>query len=84
MLVGSAFKNSLLVKLLACSECKGRLSKRGMFIVCTRCKLAYPVIEGVVDMLVQNAWPLEKAEQNRFRHELKLVSENEKRIMLSR
>jgi uncharacterized protein YbaR (Trm112 family) len=44
-----------------------------MFIVCENCKLAYPVLdEDVPDMLIDDAWPLEKAEKNNFKHELKL------------
>jgi uncharacterized protein YbaR (Trm112 family) len=62
-----------LMEILACPKCKGNVKEKNMFIVCENCKLAYPVLdEDVPDMLIDDAWPLEKAEKNNFKHDLKL------------
>jgi hypothetical protein len=62
-----------LMEILACPKCKGDVKEKDMFIVCKECKLAYPVLdEDVPDMLIEDAWPLEKAERNKFKHALKL------------
>ncbi|MDI6798819.1 MAG: Trm112 family protein [Candidatus Aenigmarchaeota archaeon] len=62
-----------LLNILACPRCKGKVREKGMFIVCNACKLAYPVLdEDVPDMLIEDAWPLEKAKKDKFKHELKL------------
>jgi len=62
-----------LLDIMACPKCKGDIEEKGMFIVCKKCKLAYPVLDGnVPDMLIEEAWPLEKAKKNKFKHKLKL------------
>jgi len=62
-----------LLGIMACPKCKGDIEEKGMFIVCKKCKLAYPVLDGnVPDMLIEEAWPLEKAKKNKFKHKLKL------------
>ncbi|MDI6826287.1 MAG: Trm112 family protein [Candidatus Aenigmarchaeota archaeon] len=62
-----------LMDILACPKCKGDVEEKGMFILCKKCELAYPVLdEDVPDMLIEDAWPLEKARKNKFKHELKL------------
>jgi uncharacterized protein YbaR (Trm112 family) len=62
-----------LMDVLACPKCKGDVSENGMFITCARCCLAYPVLDGKVpDMLIEDAWKLEKAKKSDFRHSLKL------------
>jgi hypothetical protein len=62
-----------LLKILACPKCKGDIKEQGMFLVCNNCKLAYPVLDGdVPDMLIEDAWPLEKARKADFKHKLKL------------
>jgi uncharacterized protein YbaR (Trm112 family) len=61
-----------LLKILACPKCKGEIKKRGMFLVCNRCRLAYPILDDVPDMLIEDAWKLEKAEKVKFKHNLKL------------
>jgi len=62
-----------LLKILACPKCKGNVKEQGMFIVCEACELAYPVLDGdVPDMLIEDAWPLEKAKKDKFKHTLKL------------
>jgi uncharacterized protein YbaR (Trm112 family) len=58
---------------LACPKCKGDVSEKGMFIICQKCSLAYPVLDGKVpDMLVDDAWKLPKAKKAGFKHSLKL------------
>lgn len=61
-----------LLDVLACPKCKGVISLKNMFILCKKCRLAYPILEGVPDMLVEEAWPLKKAEKAGFKHEQKL------------
>jgi hypothetical protein len=62
-----------LMKILACPKCKENVKEKNMFIICNKCKLAYPVLdEDVPDMLIDDAWSLEKAEKNKFKHTLKL------------
>ena len=62
-----------LLEIMACPKCKGDVEEKGMFILCKKCKLAYPVLDGnVPDMLIEEAWPLEKANKNKFKHNLKL------------
>lgn len=62
-----------LLEILACPKCKGDLIEKGMFLVCKKCELAFPVLDGdVPDLLIEDAWPLEKAEKNNFKHDLEL------------
>lgn len=62
-----------LLEILACPKCKGSLSEKGMFLICEECKLAFPVLdEDIPDMLLEDAWPLKKAEKNKFKHNLTL------------
>ncbi len=62
-----------LLKILACPKCKGGLEKKGMFIICKNCELAYPILNGdIPDMLIEDAWKLEKAEKAGFKHDIKL------------
>ncbi len=62
-----------LLEILACPKCKGNVVEKGMFLVCEKCKLAFPVLDGdVPDMLLEDAWELEKAEEAGFKHNLKL------------
>ena len=61
-----------LLEILACPKCKGDVKEEGMFLTCTVCKLAYPVLEDVPDMLIEDAWSLEKAKKDGFKHGLKL------------
>lgn len=61
-----------LLSILACPSCKTGVKKRGMFVICVRCRLAFPVMGGVPDMLLDDAWKLEKAEEAGFRHDMKL------------
>ncbi len=62
-----------LMEILACPKCKGKVKEQGMFITCAKCKLAYPVLDSdVPDMLIDDAWALEKAKKAGFKHKLKL------------
>ena len=61
-----------LLKILACPKCKGDIEKNGMFVICKKCKLAYPIIEDVPDMLIDDAWNFDKAKKAKFKHNLKL------------
>ncbi|MBL7169719.1 MAG: Trm112 family protein [Candidatus Aenigmarchaeota archaeon] len=62
-----------LMEILACPKCKGDVKEKCMFIVCRKCKLAYPVLDGdVPDMLIEDAWKLIRAEKSKFKHKLKL------------
>jgi uncharacterized protein YbaR (Trm112 family) len=62
-----------LIKILACPKCKGTVKEEKMFLVCKKCRLAYPILDGnVPNMLIEEAWPLGKAEKKGFKHDLKL------------
>ncbi len=62
-----------LMQVLACPKCKSAVKENGMFIVCSKCKLAYPVLdEKIPDMLMEDAWRLEKAKRVKFKRTLKL------------
>ena len=61
------------MKIIVCPKCKRKLKKTNRFLVCKKCKLAYPIsTEDVPNLLIQEAWSLEKAKKKRFRHRLKL------------
>lgn len=61
------------LKVLACPKCKNDLKENRMFLVCNKCKLAYPILdEDVPDMLIEDSWNLNKAKRNKFKHALKL------------
>jgi uncharacterized protein YbaR (Trm112 family) len=58
---------------LACPQCKGDIEEKGMFLACKRCNLAFPILdEEVPNFLLDEAWNLEKAAKNGFKHKLKL------------
>ena len=62
-----------LMEILACPKCKGNVKEKGMFILCDKCKLAFPVLDkDVPDMLIDDAWKIDKAKKSKFRHKLKL------------
>lgn len=61
-----------LLDIMVCPKCKGGIVLKGVFILCKKCKLAYPVLEDIPDMLIKDAWPLGKAQKQKFRHKLKL------------
>lgn len=62
-----------LLEIMACPKCKSDIEKKNMFIVCKKCKLAYPILENrIPDMLIEDAWKLDKAKKVKFKHNLKL------------
>ncbi|NIO19238.1 MAG: Trm112 family protein [Candidatus Aenigmarchaeota archaeon] len=62
-----------LLKILACPKCKGDIKENKMFLTCKKCRLAYPILDGnVPNMLIEEAWPLGKAEKKKFKHDLRL------------
>ena len=62
-----------LLDVMACPRCRGEIHEKGMFLLCRKCSLAFPVLdEGVPNMILEESWPLQKAEKNGFRHELRL------------
>ena len=62
-----------LMDVMSCPKCKGSISEKGMFILCRKCSLAFPVLGGTVpNMIPEEAWPLKKAEKSKFKHDLEL------------
>jgi uncharacterized protein len=58
-----------LLDIMACPKCKGDLEEKGMFLLCNKCSLAYPILqERVPDMLIDDAWTVEKAKSAGFHH----------------
>ena len=49
-----------LLEILACPKCKGnvRLNEKNEGLVCDRCRVVYPVKDGIPVMLVDEAAPL--------------------------
>lgn len=65
--------NGKLLNVMACPKCKGTIKDRGMFLLCRKCGLAFPVLENSIpNMIIEEAWPLKKAEKKDFKHELEL------------
>jgi len=62
-----------LLSVLACPKCKGDLKRIGRFLICKKCKLAFPILENKTpDMLLEDAWDLDKAKRYGFRHNFRL------------
>ena len=57
-------------KIIICPRCQGKIEIHDMFITCGKCKLAYPIVDDVPDMLIEDAWKLDKAKKAKFKHEL--------------
>ncbi|MCK4968121.1 MAG: Trm112 family protein [Candidatus Aenigmarchaeota archaeon] len=64
--------NKELLRIIACPKCNGDLNEEKMFLVCEKCKLAYPVLDGVPNMLIDEAWPIDEAKNEDYKHKLKL------------
>lgn len=47
--------NNTLLEILACPKCKGELNYIGAKLICSSCKLAYPVKEDIPIMLIDEA-----------------------------
>lgn len=46
-----------LLEILACPKCKKslELTEDGKFLICHECKLRYPIINGIPDMIIEDA-----------------------------
>ena len=65
--------NPGLLEIIACPKCKGSVQEEGMFLTCKKCGLAFPILEGKIpNMIIQEAWPIEKAKKASFKHKQKL------------
>lgn len=47
--------NKDLLKVLACTKCKGSLDYKKTHLVCKRCRLMYNIVDGIPDMLSEHA-----------------------------
>ena len=61
-----------ILNVIACPKCKGDLELKGQFMVCPACRLSFPILGDVPDMLLSDSWSLEKAKKSKFKHLLKL------------
>ena len=62
-----------LLRIMACPKCRGSLKHERSFLVCGECGLAFPILEGrIPDMLIEDAWLLEKARKAGFGHGMRL------------
>ncbi|NOR84770.1 Trm112 family protein [archaeon] len=64
--------NKKLIEIMVCPKCNGDIKEKNMFLVCEKCKLAFPVLDDVPNMLIDEAWTVDKAKNAGFVHELKL------------
>lgn len=65
--------NKKLLNILVCPKCKQKITQINMFLICNRCKLAYPILDkDVPDMLIADVWSLNKAKKAIYKHNLKL------------
>lgn len=65
--------NQKLLNILVCPKCKGEITQINMFLICNRCKLAYPILnKEIPNMLITDAWALNKAKKETYKHNLKL------------
>ncbi len=44
-----------LLEILACPKCKGILQHKNNKLVCNRCRLRYRIIDGIPNMLIEEA-----------------------------
>ena len=65
--------NKELLDVLACPKCGGGMQVKGMFIICSKCGLAFPILDkDIPSMITSEAWPIEKAKKSGFKHKEKL------------
>ncbi|UCC92095.1 MAG: Trm112 family protein, partial [Candidatus Aenigmatarchaeota archaeon] len=58
-----------LLEMMACPKCRGDVKEKGMFLLCRKCELAFPVLDNSIpNMIIEEAWPLKKAEKSEFKH----------------
>jgi uncharacterized protein YbaR (Trm112 family) len=50
-----------LLQIIACPKCKGRLEVRPDegALLCLACRLVYPVVDEIPDLIIEDALPLE-------------------------
>jgi uncharacterized protein len=50
-----------LLDIIACPRCKGRLESNpdGSALVCRACRLSYPVVDDIPNLITEDAKPLE-------------------------
>ena len=50
-----------LLEIIACPKCKGRLELKadGSALLCNACRLAYPVVDDIPNLIAEDAQPLE-------------------------
>jgi len=50
-----------LLEIIACPKCKGNLDLKadGSSLVCRACRLAYPVVDEIPNLIAEDAQPLE-------------------------
>jgi uncharacterized protein len=50
-----------LLEIIACPKCKGHLEPKadGSSLVCGACRLAYPIVDDIPDLIVEDAQPLD-------------------------
>lgn len=71
--------NKEMLSIMACPKCKGSVKERRDFLVCNKCMIAFPVMEDEVpNMILENAWKMDKARKEDFKHNIKLekIEEN--------
>ena len=49
-----------LLEIIACPKCRGRLESKpdGSALVCPACRLAYPVVDEIPNLITEDAQPL--------------------------
>lgn len=52
--------DSKLLNILVCPVCKAKLAKNSNELICTKCKLAYPIDDGIPVMLIDQARKFEE------------------------
>lgn len=49
-----------LLQIIACPKCRGRLESKpdGSALLCPACRLAYPIVDEIPDLITEDAQPL--------------------------
>ncbi len=53
-----------LLDILVCPECKGDIRLEGDWLICEKCRLKYPVRDGIPIMLVDEAEKLDEDQES--------------------
>jgi uncharacterized protein YbaR (Trm112 family) len=62
-----------LLGIMACPKCKSGLRHQKGFLTCGKCGLAFPILDRTIpDMLIEDAWTLNKARKSGFEHKMGL------------